>query len=143
MLRESYREPVSRRSAVKKRTPLNLTKYPPEVVAAIELALKHKSNLSALTSIKEASLEQGPSVEGVFALFQLAKQLGIEKALGNHQAGKLALWQVIARVLSQGSRLSAVRLAKTVAAADIVGFEGGFCKKHLYKNLTWPAPASG
>jgi len=139
LLRESYREPGSRRSAVKKRTLLNLTKYPPEVVAAIELALKHKSDLGALTSIEEARLEQGPSVGGVFALFQLAKRLGIEKALGNHHAGKLAFWQVIARVLSQGSRLSAVRLAKTLGAADIVGFEGGFCEEHLYKNLTWLA----
>ncbi len=139
LLRESYREPGAKRSAVKKRTLINLTKYSPEVVAAIELALKHKNDLSTLTSIKEVKLEQGLSVGGVFAVFAVAKRLGIQKALGTHQAGKLALWQVIARVLSQGSRLSAVRLAKTFAACEVVGFARGFCEDQLYENLTWLA----
>jgi len=139
LLRESYREPGAKRSAVKKRTLINLTKYSPEVVAAIELALKHKNDLSTLTSIKEVKLEQGLSVGGVFAVFAVAKRLGIQKALGSHQAGKLALWQVIARVLSQGSRLSAVRLAKTFAACEVVGFARGFCEDQLYENLTWLA----
>lgn len=139
LLRESYREPGAKRSAVKKRTLINLTKHSPEVVAAIELALKHKNDLSALTSIKEVKLEQGLSVGGVFSVFAVARRLGIQKALGTQQAGKLALWQVIARVLSQGSRLSAVRLAKTFAACEVVGFARGFCEDQLYENLTWLA----
>jgi hypothetical protein len=137
LLRESYRETGSKRSAVKKRTLLNLTNYPPEIVSAMELALKHRKDLSALTSISDVRISQGQSVGGVWTLFQVARNLGIDKALGTHQAGKLALWQVIARVLSQGSRLSAVRLAKTHAAADIIGFEHGFNEDHLYENLTW------
>ena len=40
LLRESYRQPGAKRSAVKKRTLLNLTKYPPQLIRAIELALK-------------------------------------------------------------------------------------------------------
>jgi transposase len=51
----------------------------------------------------------------------------------------MALWQVIARVHSQGSRLSSVRLAKNTAAADIVGFKKGFCEDNLYENLAWLA----
>jgi len=42
LLRESYREPGAKRSAVKKRTLLNLTKYPPQVVDAIELAVEFR-----------------------------------------------------------------------------------------------------
>lgn len=137
LLRESYREPGAKRSTVKKRTLVNLTKYPTEVIEALELALKHRNDLSALSSISDIALTQGPSVGGVFTVFQVAQRLGIDKALGTHQEGKLALWQVIARVLSQGSRLSAVRLAKTMAAAEIVGFEKGFCEDHLYENLAW------
>jgi len=137
LLRESYREPGSKRSAVKKRTLLNLTKYSPEIIDAIELALKHRKDLSSLTSVKELKVEQGLSVGGVYTVFQVAKRLGIEKALGVNPAGKMAMWQVIARVLSQGSRLSAVRLAKTSAAAEIIGFEHGFCEDHLYENLRW------
>jgi hypothetical protein len=137
LLRESYREPGGGRSAVKKRTLLNLTKYPSDVVEAIELALKHRKDLSALTSIKDVRLKQGLSVGGVYTVFQIARQLGIEKALGMNQAGKMALWQVIARVLFQGSRLCAVRLTKDYAAAEIIGFKKGFCEDDLYENLTW------
>jgi len=139
LLRESYREPGGGRSAVKKRTLLNLTKYPSDVVQAIELALKHRKNLSALTSIKDVRLQQGLSVGGVYTVFQIARQLGIEKALGMNQAGKMAMWQVIARVLFQGSRLCAVRLAKDYAAAEIIGFKKGFCEDDLYENLAWLA----
>ena len=139
LLRESYREPGAKRSAVKKRTLLNLTKYPPQIVTALELALKHKGDLSVLTAMSDIELEQGPAVGAVFTLLEVARRLGIEKALGTHQNGKLALWQVIARAHSQGSRLSAVRLAKTTAAADVIGFKRGFCEDNLYENLTWLA----
>jgi hypothetical protein len=139
LLRESYREPGAKRSAVKKRTLLNLTKYPPQIIQAFELALKHRGDLSVLTSMEDIALEQGPSVGAVFAILEVARQLGIEKVLGAHQNGKMALWQVIARVHSQGSRLSSVRLAKNNAAADIVGFKEGFCEDNLYENLAWLA----
>lgn len=139
LLRESYRVPGAERSSVKKRTLLNLTKYPPQIVQAFELALKHRGDLSVLTSMDDIALEQGPSVGAVFALLEVARQLGIEKALGTHQNGKMALWQVIARANSQGSRLSSVRLAKNTAAADIVGFKEGFCEDNLYENLAWLA----
>ena len=139
LLRESYREPGAKRSAVKKRTLLNLTKYPPQIVQAFELALKHRGDLSVLTSMEDIALEQGPSVGAVFALLGVARQLGIEKVLGTHQNGKMALWQVIGRVHSQGLRLSSVRLAKNTAAADIVGFKKGFCEDNLYENLAWLA----
>lgn len=139
LLRESYREPGAKRSAVKKRTLLNLTKYPPQIIQAFELALKHRGDLSVLTSMEDIALEQGPSVGAVFAILEVARQLRIEKVLGTHQNGKMALWQVIARVHSQGSRLSSVRLAKNTAAADIVGFKNGFCEDNLYENLAWLA----
>jgi len=137
LLRESYREPGAKRTAVKKRTLLNLTKYPSQIVEALELALKHQGDLSVLTAMSDITMEQGPAVGALFTLLEVARRLGIEKALGTHQDGKLALWQVIARAHSQGSRLSAVRLAKTTAAADVIGFEQGFCEDNLYENLTW------
>lgn len=139
LLRESYREPGAKRSAVKKRTLLNLTKYPPQIVKAFDLVIKHQGDLSVLATLSDISLAQGPSVGAVFTLFEVARRLGIEKALGKHEDGKLALWQVIARAHSQGSRLSAVRLVKTTAAADILGFEKGFCEDRLYENLAWLA----
>jgi hypothetical protein len=132
-LRESYREG----GKVKKRQVANLTHCTREEVAAIELALKHKDNLSALCSVKDVQVQEGLSVGAVWTLYETARRIGIEKVLGQGRAGKLALWQVIARVLEQGSRLSAVRLAKVHAACDVLGMEKGFDENHLYENLTW------
>src|SRR5207253_8178541 len=69
-----------------------------------------------------------------------SSDLGIEKALGTTREGKLALWQVIARVIDQGSRLSAVRLAMSHAACDVLGL-GTFDEDALYENLDWLASA--
>jgi len=66
----------------------------------------------------------------------MARQLGITDALGSSRQGKLALWQVIARVIDQGSRLSAVRLAGGHAGCDILGLTS-FDEDDLYKNLDW------
>ena len=54
------------------------------------------------------------------------------------QDGKRALWQVFARVLEQGSRLSAVRLANAHAACDILELDV-FDEDDLYDNLQWLA----
>jgi transposase len=74
----------------------------------------------------------------VWTVYQVARRLGIEKALGTTREGKLALWQVIARVIDQGSRLSAVRLAMSHAACDVLGL-GSFDEDALYENLDWLA----
>lgn len=133
LLRESYREGKK----VKKRTIANLSNCSENELKAIELALRHKADLSDLGSLKEAKIKEGLSVGGVWAIFELAKRLGIVDALGNHRQGQLALWQVLTRVLEQGSRLSAVRLAETYAIASVIGLEKGFNEEDLYKNLSW------
>jgi transposase len=76
-------------------------------------------------------------VGAVWTVYQIAKRLGIQKALGTSFDGKLALWQVISRVIEQGSRLSAVRLAKVHAACDILQIRRGFDENDLYDNLKW------
>src|SRR5207244_5562734 len=50
------------------------------------------------------------------------------------------LWQVMARGIDQGSRLSAVRLAMSHAACDVLGI-GTFDEDALYENLDWLAGA--
>jgi len=133
LLRECYRE----NGKVKHRTIANLSRCKPEEIEAIRLALRHKGDLGQLASIQEdIELEQGLSIGAVWVVSQMAGELGIAEALGNDRQGKLALWQVIARVIDQGSRLSAVRLAQTHAACDILDLEG-FHEEHLYENLDW------
>jgi len=133
LLRENYRE----NGKIKHRTIANLSKCSEEEIAAIRLALKHKKDLTKLAAASEAvSLHQGLSVGAVWLVFDIARELGIVDALSNSREGKIALWQVIARVISQGSRLSAVRLAGSHAACDILGL-GAFNEDDLYANLDW------
>jgi len=139
LLRESYREGKK----VKHRTIANLSHCSPDEIEAIRLALKHKKKLSELLDVTTKTVEgdtlkQGLSVGAVWVIADIARQIGITAALGNTKEGKLALWQVIARIIDQGSRLSAVRLASYHAACDIVGL-GKFNEDNLYTNLDWLA----
>ena len=137
LLRQSYRE----KGKVKHRTIANFSKCSPEEIEAIALALQHKKDLAALragadTQGKKITLQQGLSIGAVGLLHALAVELGLVAALGPSRQGKLALWQVIARVIDQGSRLSAVRLAGSHAACDVLGL-GNFNEEDLYANLDW------
>ena len=133
LLRETYRED----GKVKHRTIANLSGCSEEEIEAMRLALKHKKDLSQLIAVTEAvSLRQGLSIGAAWLIFDIAKQLGLTEALGHSRQGKLALWQVIARVIDQGSRLSAVRLAGSHGACDILGLEV-FDEDDLYENLDW------
>jgi mRNA-degrading endonuclease toxin of MazEF toxin-antitoxin module len=135
-LRQSVR--VGRK--VQSRIVANLSHCSEKELDAIEWALKHRHKLPR---VKEAlgpvTLKQGVSVGAVWAVTEVARRCGIEAALGQDFMGKLALWQVVARVLHQGSRLSAVRLAQLHAAGDALGLERGFDENDLYENLHWLA----
>jgi hypothetical protein len=135
LLRESFRQD----GKVKHRTIANLSSCSAAEIEAIRLALRHKDNLSAL-GIKpsEIVIKQGLSYGAVHVVYEVARALGIVEVLGNTRDGALALWQVIARVIDQGSRLSAVRLARAHAASEILGL-GGFDEDDLYANLDWLA----
>jgi len=134
LLRESYREG----GKVRHRTIANLSGCSKEEIEAIKLALRHKGCLRDLVSVrKDVKLRQGRSVGAVWLLYEVARRLGIVEALGRGREGKLAMWQVIARIIEQGSRMSAVRLAGTHACCEVLGLRRGFNEDALYKNLEW------
>jgi transposase len=134
LLRTSYRED----GKVKHKTVLNLSICSQEEIAAIKLALKHKGNLTTLASIKEVKTFLGKSIGAVWTMKLIADRVQVSKALGNRAEGKLALLQVIARVIDQGSRLSAVRFAKRHAVCEILGIKK-LDEDDLYENLAWIA----
>ena len=137
LLRISYREG----GKVKHDTIANITDCSEEEIAAIKLALRYKKDLTCLGTVKEdLSTHQGSSVGAVWLLHSMSKRLGIVKALGNSREGKLALWQVLARVIDQGSRLSAVRLAGRTTACDVLRLDS-FNEDHLYKNPSLQCPS--
>ena len=139
LLRESYRED----GKVRHRTIANFSGCSDQEVEAIKLALRHKENLKELVSLKESlELRKGPSIGAVWLLYCLARELKIEEVLGTGRQGKLALWQIMARVIEQGSRLSAVRLASYHGACDILNLEA-FDEDDLYENLDWLSENQG
>ena len=105
LLRQSYRH----EGKVKHRTVANLSKCSAQELQAIELALKHKHDLSKLTAggtaaatpgrgdpppaSAQVSLRQGLSIGAVALLEGVARELGITRALGPARQGRLALWQ--------------------------------------------------
>jgi transposase len=132
LLRESYREG----KIVKKRTIANLSHCNENQISALEAALKNK-NTSSLPVNNEFKVLQGRSVGSVYALHSVAKELGIVEALGSSFHAKLTLWLIIARILEQGSRLSATRLDSQYDIASIIGLERGFDENNLYDCLHW------
>jgi Transposase DDE domain len=135
LLRESYRA----HGKALHRTIANVSHCSAAEIEAIRLALRHKEELEHLGTLQDAiTLQQGLSFGAVWTVYQGARRLGIAQALGTTRDGKLALWQVIARVIDQGSRLSAVRLAMAHAACDVLGL-GPFDEDALYENLDWLA----
>ena len=136
LLRQSYRD----HGKVKHRTIANLSACSEQEIQAIELAFQHKKDLAALKPDPQGPLQlrQGLCFGAVWVLHALAERIGLIKALGTDRPGTLALWQVLARALEQGSRLSAVRLAGSHAACDVLGLEP-FNEDQLYPNLAWLA----
>ena len=157
LLRTSFRMD----GKVRHRTLGNLPDCSEQEIHAIRLALKHKEQLAALLTPQASTASppdmearspdtpaasppagdtpaftQGPSVGAIAVLRGLAEYPGIVAALGDDREGRLALWQVIARALDQGSRLSAVRLARDLGAESILGLPS-FGEDDLYANLAW------
>jgi hypothetical protein len=112
----------------------------PCAAAEIE-ALRHKEALEHLGTIQDAlTLKHGMAFAAVWTGYPIARRLGRDKALGTTRAGPRALWHVLARVLAQGSRLSAVRLARPHAAGAVLG-GGPVDAEALYEPLAGLAGA--
>jgi hypothetical protein len=124
LLRESFRE----QGKVKNRTLANLSHWPPARIEALRRALRGDFDYLA------GDFTSGLIFGLLFALKQIADQLGLTAALGKSRLAQLALFLVLARVAHQGSRLSAVRWAKNHAVAEVLGL-GAFDEDDLYAAL--------
>jgi hypothetical protein len=137
LLRESYRVGAT----VKSKTLAVLTHLPAHVLEAVRRAVAQPAgSLSNLADASDHSLRlrQGESLGALWTVDQIARQLGIQKALGVTHEAELSYWQVLARVLRPGASLLAmVRLASTCAAAALLGWRLAFTEDDLYANGSW------
>jgi transposase len=127
LLRESYRED----GKVKKRTLANLSRLPSQLIDAIRAALS-----GPVRAFEQ--LISGPLYGVVFALWTLAQQCGLIRALGTSKLARLVIFLVIARIAHQGSRLSAVRWMADHAITQVLKLNA-FDEDDLYAALDWAA----
>jgi len=137
LLRQSQRAGAK----VKSKTLAVLTHLPAHLIAILRRAIAQPTD--SLAELAQASqgtlrLRTAESCGALFAVDQVARQLGIKKALGVRWPAQLAYWQVVARVLRPGiSLLAMVRLAATCAAAALLDWRRGFTEDDLYANGAW------
>lgn len=151
-LRQSRREGKK----IIKTTLLNITSWGAKNCEAFAVILKNKRFMSQIAESitnpnpivssqsdlglpphKLPEMIQGKSFGAVWLLSFLAKQIGLSDALGQSREGRLALWQILARTIDQGSRLSATRFARN-HEIDFLEL-GNFDENSLYRNLDWLA----
>lgn len=125
LLRESVREGRK----VRKQTLANLSHWDPARIEALRRALRGEFD-----HLAQPYPCCGPVFGVLYALKQVAEEVGITAALGKKPEGKLALFLTLARVAHQGSRLSAVRWAQDQAVGEVLGVSG-FDEDHLYAAL--------
>jgi transposase len=125
LLRESVREGTT----IRKRTLANLSQWDPARVEALRRALR-----GDFDHLPVGDPVCGPVFGELYALKQVADDVGITRALGPARSGKLALFLTLARVAHQGSRLSAVRWAQQHAVSEVLGLSG-FDEDDLYATL--------
>ena len=135
LLRESYRE----NGKVKQRTIANISQLPMDEILTIKAALKGEVvRIEDVPDLKTAPMKQSPSIGAVFTIITIAKRLGIAAVLGTSRIALLVLWLICARIIGQGSRLSAARLAKKHAVSELMGLSS-FDEDDLYEALDWAA----
>jgi transposase len=125
LLRESVRDGAT----IRKRTLANLSQWEPARIDALRRALR--GDFDHLPSGEPTC---GPVFGVLYALKQVADDLGITGTLGHTRTGKLALFLTLARVAHQGSRLSAVRWAQQHAVSEVLGLSP-FDEDDLYATL--------
>ncbi len=134
LLRTSFRED----GKVKHKTIANLSHYSDAEIEAVRLILKNKDRLPELGLAGDVKVKDEKRFGAVWCLYQIAERLKLCATLGDDINGKLALWQVFARLIGQGSRLSAVRLAQSHLGCELLGIDR-LDEDDLYKNLAWLA----
>jgi len=125
LLRESVRDGTT----IRKRTLANLSQWEPGRVEVLRRALRGEFD-----HLPPGEPTCGPVFGVLYALKQVAEELGLPQVLGRTRHGKLALFLILARVAHRGSRLSAVRWAQQHAVSEVLGLSD-FDEDDLYATL--------
>lgn len=128
LLMENYREGKK----VRHRTLLNISRWKPDQIDALEAALKGKR----VSSLEEVKTSEGKSVGALLVFKELAHRCGLLKALGNSLRGRLSLLLIMGRLLTQRSRLYLCEWGKNQELDSILGISR-YDEDDLYEVLDW------
>jgi hypothetical protein len=135
LLRETYRE----NGQIKHRTLKNLSDMAPERIMAIKRACQGGLDHVASAGWEDACTEQGPQFGALFLAYQVAKEIGLVKVLGNDRRGKLALLMVLAQLIRPMSKRAVVNWARNQAVYEVLGLGSqdgiDFDENDLYEAL--------
>jgi transposase len=133
LLRHSYRIGKT----IKHTTIANLSNCSYKEIEAIKIALTYKDKLPELYDLCKSKAECWKLVGVSVLLYQLSMQLGITGFIGKPvQQALLNLWLIFSRLIDQGSRLSAVRLANIHAGCELIGINR-LTEDDLYQAMDW------
>lgn len=127
LLMESYREGKK----VKHHTLANLSRWKPEQVEMLDAVLKGK-----LLPAGEVGLGPGRAYGALFAVCEIARELGMAEALGGGKKARLTLLMVAARLTIQGSKLACSRWACGQATEEALGISAP-SEDDLYSAMDW------
>ncbi len=134
LLRESYRE----EGKVKHRTIANLSRMPKTLIDQIEQLL-HGAKPVNFDEKETILQEQGKAYGALKVIFEIAKRLGIEKALGNGRNGILGMIMIAGIIIAR--RKSKYYLsnhwAKDEAIEEVLGFRKYFKEDDMYESMRW------
>jgi transposase len=132
LIRESYREG----GKVKSRTITNISKLPEKEIEAIKIAFKYKHDLAFLEAFANQSSRYDKILGPCWLIHRVFKLLDMDKYIPAGICRAHVLWLVMARLIDQGSRLSAVRLAAEHYGCELLGIDK-VNENILYEALAW------
>jgi hypothetical protein len=136
LLRESYREG----GKVKKRTLVNLSKWPPELVEGLRVLLRGGRAVACLQESFEV-VRSHPHGHVVAALGTL-RRVGLERLLSGRRCRErdLIVAMIVARILEPSSKLATMRGLATETASSTLGEllrVGSASEDDLYAAMDW------
>jgi transposase len=138
LLRESYRED----GKVKKRTLLNLTHWPPDLLEGFKALLKGGTVIPAPASPEVFTIRRALPHGHVAAVLGTLRQIGLDRILGpdGNRCRDLVVAMVASRLTEPGSKLATAKALSPETAASSLGAIMGLGEvdeDELYTALDW------
>ena len=131
-LAESYRDKDGK---VRHRHISNISKWPEPMIKSFQKLLKGEK----IVTLADLDFSQGGSFGAIQVISEVAKRIGISRALGYSRQAKLALIQIAGRIITQGSRHYLAKEWQQHQAIEKVFKVNNFTHNDLYENLSWLA----